>query len=124
MKKFIYTAMSFAPMLALAQVTGGPTAGSVGSAVGGLGTQILTIINSTVVPILFAVAVVYFLYGLVKFIMGAGDEEKVKEGKGIMIWGVIGLLVMISIYGILGFLASNLGLTGTGTVTLPKVPTN
>lgn len=124
MKKFIYAAMSFAPILALAQApVGGGTGGNIDptGAVAGLGGKIIILINTTIIPILFAVAVVYFLYGLVKFIMGAGDEDKVKEGKGIMIWGIIALLVMVSVYGILAFLSSSIGLDRAGSITLPKV---
>lgn len=121
MKKFILGLISFGPVVALAQASGGASASGVESGLHGVGTSIINILNNTVIPILFAVAVVYFLYGVVKFVMSAGDEEKRKEGKNAMIWGIVGLVVMVSLYGLLGFLSTSLGLTSSGTVTLPTV---
>lgn len=121
MKKIIYGLLSFSPVLALAQATGGSPE-ETASGLNRLGTQIIRVLNGTVIPVLFAAAVVYFIYGVVKFIMSAGDEDKRKEGKSAMLWGIVGLVVMISIYGLIAFLSSSLGLTGGGSVTLPIVP--
>lgn len=121
MKKIIYGLLASSPVLALAQ-TPGEILGSGG--LGGFGTTVVQFLNNTVIPVLFAVAIVYFIYGVVKFVMAAGDEEKVKEGKSAMIWGIIGLVVIISVFGLITFLSSATGLRSTGSsVTLPKVPT-
>ncbi len=118
MKKIIYGLLAFGPVLALAQAPSA-VAGSLTS----FGGTILTFINSTIIPILFAVAIVYFIYGVVKFVMNAGDEEKRKEGKQAMLWGIIGLVVIIAIFGLVTFLVNATGLTGTAIPgSLPQVP--
>ncbi len=111
MKKFIYGAMSFLPTLAFAAI--GNTVGLLNDIAGLIGK---------VIPIMFALAIIYFFWGLVKFIQGAGDPKKTAEGRGIMIYGVIAIAVMASIYGLIGWLQTTLGVSGTGTVVLPTVP--
>lgn len=59
-----------------------------------------------IVNLLLAVAVVYFLYGVMKFIKDQGSEDAQLEGKQHMIWGIIGLFIMVSVYGILSFINS------------------
>jgi hypothetical protein len=41
--------------------------------------------------------------------MNAGNEEGRSVGKKHMIWGIIGLLIMIGVYGILGILGGTFG---------------
>ena len=62
--------------------------------------------------LLFALAAFYFLFGLLKFIQNQDDENAQEEGKRHMVWGVIGIFLMIAVYGILniiGATVSNLG---------------
>jgi len=49
-------------------------------------------------------AVVAFFYGIAIFILNADNEERRKESKSILYWGVIALFVMTTIWGILGFM--------------------
>jgi hypothetical protein len=114
MKKVIYGLMAFSPVLAFAAEAN----------LGGLSnlvTQFGNIIGK-LMPILFILGIVYFFWGLVKFIMGAGDAKKVAEGRGIMIYGIIALAVMASVYGLIGWLQSSLGVQGGGTIPLPVLP--
>lgn len=70
-------------------------------------------------------AVVAFFYGLANFILISGDEKKRDGAKSIMIWGVVGMFVMVTIWGILGFMQATLGnTTGVGTVDIvtPTLP--
>jgi len=62
-----------------------------------------------IIILLFGVAVVYFLYGLLKFIQNSDNEDAQKEGKQHMLWGVIGIFFMIAVYGILNFAANVVG---------------
>lgn len=61
------------------------------------------------IPVLMSLAVVYFLWGLVKFIKNAADEKQHEDGKNIMVWGMIALFVMTAIWGIIGYLQYSLG---------------
>lgn len=63
-----------------------------------------------VIPILIGLGVIVFLWGVLRFIFNAGDEEKRKEGRNFMIWGIIGIAVMVSVWGLVNFLQSTFGL--------------
>lgn len=115
MKKFIIAALAFAPTLALAQTTANLTNTK------GLTSAFGQLVN-TALPILVGLALLAFFWGLVRFIFSAGDAEKAKEGKSIMIYGVIALFVMTAIWGIVNFLATDLGVNN-GTVQQIQVPT-
>jgi hypothetical protein len=56
-----------------------------------------------------ALAVVYFLWGVVGFIKNADNTEKREEGYKHMIWGIIGLFIMISANGIINIIRSTIG---------------
>lgn len=62
------------------------------------------------IPIIASLALLIFIWGLVKFIFRlGGKEDPVKEGKDLMVWGLIALFIMISIWGILRFFYGALG---------------
>lgn len=73
-------------------------------------TKILNNIVNPVVYLLIALAVIYFLYGMFQFIRNADDTTKRKEGYDHMIWGVIGLFIMLSAKGIINLILSTMGL--------------
>jgi len=63
-----------------------------------------------IVALLFALATLYFLWGVAGFVMNADNEEERAKGKNHMIWGVVGMFIMISSYGIINIIANTLGL--------------
>lgn len=65
-------------------------------------------------------ALLVFTYGLVKFIAKAGDEGEVKKGRGIMTWGLLAMFVMFSVWGIIEFIGSELGIGGSQSIPLRK----
>ncbi len=84
-----------------------------------LGSFVINTINNVLVPVLFAVAFVVFLWGaFYTFIVGANDEEVKTKGKNLMLWGLIGFFVMVSIWGLVNILTgtisfgNNTGITG------------
>jgi len=81
---------------------------------------ILDIID-LLIPLLVAATLLTFFWGIAKFIARVGGDEKaVTEGKNLMIWGIIGLFIMVSIWGILRFLVGEFGFD----YALPLLPTN
>jgi len=83
----------------------------------GLITAVGSLVNLLII-ILIGIALIVFFWGLVKFIIRpGGDEKAVEGGKRLMIWGVVALFVMLSVWGIVGLVQRNLGLPDT---TLPK----
>ena len=78
------------------------------------------IINDSVIPLLFALATAFFVWGAVKFfILDAGEEAKREQGRQFMIWGIIALAVMLSVWGLVSLLTSTF-LGNPGSV-LPQV---
>ena len=114
MKKFIYGVLAFGPVLALAQT---PNTTGLTAIVSFIGTTVRSLI-----PIMFALAIVYFFWGLTKYIRSAGDPKGAAEGKSIMIYGVIAIAVMASIYGLVNYLQALFGVNQTGTVQIPNIP--
>ena len=88
-----------------------------------VGQTIVFLINSVLVPVLFAIAFVVFLYGVARaYIFSRGDAEEVKKGHTLILWGLIGFAVMISIWGLVNIVANTFGLTGQGTLPPPYSP--
>ncbi len=105
--------MSFAPVLALAQ------------GLSGLETIVddMQSILAKVVPLLFGLAIAWFFWGVIKFIRSAGDPKATADAKGTMIYGVIAIAVMASVYGLVTWLGNTLGVDTGGTIDLPDLPT-
>lgn len=61
-------------------------------------------------PVLLALALVVFLWGLAKFIFRVGGDEKaVGEGKNLMLWGLIALFILVSAWSIIKLVYEDLG---------------
>ena len=58
------------------------------------------------IQLLFAFGIAYFLYGVMKFILNQDNETAQEEGKKHMLWGIIGIAIMASAWGILHFVDS------------------
>lgn len=114
MKKVIAFGIAFAPFLAFAQLTQGVQ--DVSSAFR-FASSFLT--SATV--LLFATAFFFFLWGVFQFVRAAGDEDARKAGRDHIIYGVIGLAVMASVYGLVNFLTGSADLTET-RVEVPVLP--
>ncbi|MDO8471267.1 MAG: hypothetical protein Q7S49_01520 [bacterium] len=64
----------------------------------------------TALPVIAGLALLVFIWGLVKFIFRiGGDEKAVEDGKNLMKWGLIALFVLISFMAILAFLYKDIG---------------
>lgn len=77
------------------------------------------IISSSVIPLIFTLALASFAWGVVNFvILGAGEEAKREQGRQFMIWGVIALAVMISVWGLVKIVGTTFNID---TTFIPKV---
>ena len=86
----------------------------------GVASTILFIINDVLVPIIFALAFIVFLYGVaLKYIFSHGDATKVADGHRLILWGVIGFVVMISLWGLVNVVSNTFGLSGYYAPPLP-----
>lgn len=64
-------------------------------------------IVNPLIELMIAAAVVVFLYGVWEMI--GQDVEKKTDGKTHMIWGIIGLFIMVSAIGILNVVCDTIG---------------
>ena len=104
----------FIPAVSLAN---GPTFASVTNSWVGLLNALIGLIASA--------AVLFFFWGMAMVILGSGDTNKVAEGKQRIVWSLLGLVVMFSIWGILRFVQASLfeG-SSSGTPSSQTTPTN
>ncbi len=117
------------PALAMAQVHNGaaPAANNYGTsactlsqnyALGELLSYVSCLIGTGVIPLLFALAVAMFVWGIVQYVINTTNEEKRQKGRQLMIWGIIALTVMISVWGLVRVVGNTFNLP---TSTLPQV---
>lgn len=69
-------------------------------------------ILNPVIEISFVVALVVFLFGVMEFIRNPADKEKRERGRQHMLWGVIGFLIMFTVFGIINLLVRTFGIQG------------
>lgn len=81
----------------------------------------LGVLVDRLIPIAFAAALLFFFWGLAKFILGAGDDEKRQAGRSMMFAGVVALFIMASILGIIDFIGNALGIEQGGSAIAPGV---
>ena len=69
--------------------------------------KVINQILSPLVVLLFGAGLVLFLWGVVNYVIGAqGNETKLKQGKQAIIWGIVGMTIMASAWGLIAMLCS------------------
>ena len=63
------------------------------------------------ITLLMALALVIFLYGCYEYIAGSDNEIARSKGKQHILWGIVGMLVMVSAYAILSIAAATFELS-------------
>ncbi|MFA5996251.1 MAG: hypothetical protein WC790_00800 [Candidatus Paceibacterota bacterium] len=83
-----------------------------------VGSFIINIINNVLVPVLFAVAFIVFIWGaFTTFILGANSDDVKEKGKNLMLWGLIGFFVMVSVWGLVNILTGTVSFSNTSGVS-------
>ena len=86
--------------------------------------NIIDFMNDVLVPLIFAVAFLVFIYGVAKyFIISQDDPEAQETGKKYMLYGIVGFVIMVSVWGIVNLLAAGFGFTGENIRQIPNLPT-
>ncbi len=73
------------------------------------------------IPFVIALTVLIFLWGVFKFVIAGADGDARKEAQGYMIWGVIALFVMVSVWGLVNILIRTFSLDTTAPPA-PQLP--
>ncbi|HCU46894.1 TPA: hypothetical protein DIC47_00505 [Candidatus Nomurabacteria bacterium] len=70
------------------------------------------VIINPIIVFLFALAVFYFLYGLFQFISNQENEEAKTKGKNHIMWGIVGIVIMMGVFTILGVIMKTFNIEG------------
>ncbi len=73
-------------------------------------------------PLLILVAVVLLLFGIVKTFFFSSSDDGRKEGKSFIIWGIVALFVMVSVWGLVNVLRATFQLDNNNVPLAPAVP--
>ena len=69
------------------------------------------IVTGILTPLAFALCLLYFFWGGAQYIRsGAGGDKATEEGRKVMVWGIVGMFVAFSIWGIITFIQTELGI--------------
>lgn len=104
--------MMFSDFIAYAQVSSDQT-------LDGILSRIMYYIVNPFIILLFTLATVIFVWGVIKYIKNAGDQTKRAEGQQHMLWGLVGFVIMVGVYGIITILTQFFGINNV-TVTKEK----
>ena len=104
-KKLIPLSVGFLPMLAMAM--------TVQDLIDSLGS-----IFNAIIPLLMVAATVFFLWGVLQFVTSGGDDEKRKEGRDHIIYGLIGLFIMVAVWGLVNAIAGTFNMTTTKDIPI------
>jgi len=113
MKKVLIAGAAYAlPVLAFAQLA--PGTGTIQGIVGVVGNII-----GYIVPIIGALLLIYFFWGVSQYVSAGGDEEKRGQARNMMIYAVIGMFVAFSIFGLVALLRKTFGVGDSPGEALP-----
>ena len=71
-------------------------------------SKVSDLIINPLILLVFGIAVVVFLWGAMEFFVSAEDATKRTTSKMHMFWGVIGMAIMTSAFGIVNFISATI----------------
>ncbi len=74
--------------------------------------KIKTEIINPIIGVMFGFAFIVFLYGIVEFIQGSSNEKETERGKQHIIWGILGVVIMVAAMGIVNTISSTVTTLG------------
>ncbi len=72
--------------------------------------KIINVILQPIVVLMFVVALVVFFWGIVQFISKSNTDDGREKGKRNIMWGVVGMVIMFSVYGIIKIILQTFGI--------------
>ncbi len=71
-----------------------------------------------IIPMLVTFAIIAFIWGVITYVIGKGDPKVLEKGRWYMVWGIVALFVMISVWGLVKVLGNTFGINAV----LPLLP--
>ncbi|HEY4525862.1 MAG TPA: hypothetical protein VJL32_02075 [Candidatus Paceibacterota bacterium] len=78
-------------------------------------------ILNIIIPILIVLAIVYFIWGVIQYVI-SDDEEAKQAGRNRIIFGIIGLAVIVGVWGLVAILTQTFGVEGQQNISFPTTP--
>lgn len=83
--------------------------------------QAVDVINHVLVPLIFALAFIYFLINIYRYFILNGDvPDSQKKGRTFAIYGVVGFAVMLSVWGLVNIIINTFSLQNPARPELPS----
>lgn len=78
-----------------------------------LALKVNRVIINPLITFAFAAGLAMFLYGMVRFLANRDmSSEEANNGKRHMIWGIVGMFIMLAVFGIIQFIINTIGVKG------------
>jgi len=78
--------------------------------------KVISDILNPFIVLLFGVAIVIFVWGIIQYVIGSkGDTEALHKARGVILWGIIGMFIMVSAWGIIYMLCDFFEFTDCGS---------
>jgi hypothetical protein len=68
--------------------------------------RLFTNLVNPFLAVLFILAILYFFYGVLMYLIRGDDPEKRAQGARHILYGTIGLVIMVSAWGLIAFVQS------------------
>jgi len=108
--------LGLTPVVAFADAFASTCAGFKGEVtIGRIVCKVGDILNS-VIPLVVILGIVYFVWGVISYVI-ASDEEAKTKGRDRMIYGIIGLAVIVAMWGLVNILINTFALKNDTTDT-------
>ncbi len=73
--------------------------------------RVFQVLLQPFIGLMFTLALVMFLYGMMRLVAATDkSSEDATKGRQHMLWGIIGMFIMMSVFGIMRLILSTLGI--------------
>lgn len=80
--------------------------------------RFVEVIINPLIMLLFAIALLYFFWGLFRYMAALSQGENPSDSKQHMLWGIIGMVIMFSVGGIMGLIQNSIGAEDTNQINV------
>lgn len=75
--------------------------------------KISTVVVQPILALVFGIAFVIFIWGVFVYIRDSDDDKGRAEGQRSILWGLVGMVIMISAFGIINIIQGTIGVEET-----------
>lgn len=77
--------------------------------------RIITYVIDPALRVVFTLGLFLFVWGIIEFLWGVKSGQVSEAGKNHMVYGLVGMLIMVSVYGIIALIVNSFGLNTAAT---------